>query len=194
MTKTVDTYSKRDSKGRIMPRGISQRKDGRYIFRMTYMGKRYKPIYDTDLQRLKRRAEKMRIEITSGGYADEPNMTLNQWIVRYLEYRKLTGLREISAQDMYDYYTWYVRDTPIGKRRLCNLDRMELLKHYKYLQERENHPLSYGTVKRVSNIIENALDMAMAQGLVQRNVAHKITQDIPKIVAEKSERMYRRRK
>ena len=100
MAKPVDTHSKRDSKGRILPKGISQRKDGKYIFRITYEGKRYKPIYDTDLSRLKKRAEKMRMEITSGGYADEPNMTLNQWMVRYLEYRKATGLKEISAQGM----------------------------------------------------------------------------------------------
>ena len=185
MAKPKDTYSRRDSKGRIMPKGISERSDGRYIFRMTYMGKTYKPIYDTDLQRLKRRAEKMRREITSGGYMDEPNMTLNQWVVRYLEYRKLTGLREISAQGTYDYYKWYVRDTPIGKRKLSCLNRMELLEHFKQLQERENHPLSYSTIKRVSNIIELVLEAALSQGYVERNVAFKITQDIPKIVPEK---------
>lgn len=185
MAKPVDTHSKRDSKGRILPKGISQRKDGKYIFRITYEGKRYKPIYDTDLARLKKRAEKMRMEITSGGYADEPNMTLNQWMVRYLEYRKATGLKEISAQRMQEYYNWYIRDTPIGRRKLSHLDRLELLKHYKYLQEREEHPLSYATVKRVSNIIENALESALAQGFVQRNVAYQITQDIPQIMAQK---------
>lgn len=181
MAKPVDTYSKRDKKGRIMPTGISQRADGRYIFRITYEGKRYKPIYDTDLNRLKKRAEAMRVEITSGGYVDEPNMTLNQWIVKYLEYRKLGGLKEISAQGTYDYYKWYVRDTPIGKRKLRSLDRMELLQHFKYLQERENHPLSYATVKRVSNIIELALEYALSIGLLTRNVAFKITQDIPQM-------------
>lgn len=185
MGKPADTYSKRDKNGRIMPTGISQRKDGRYIFRYTYEGVTYKPIYDWDLNRLKKRAAQMKMEITAGEYVDESNMSLNQWMARYIEYRKLTGMREISAQGTYDYYKWYVRDTHIGKKKLCKLDRMELLKHFRYLQERKDHPLSYSTVKRVSGIVELVLEEALKQGFVKRNVAYKISQEIPVIVPKK---------
>ena len=95
------------------------------------------------------------MEITSGGYTDEPNMTLNQWMSRYLEYRKAIGLKEISAQGM---------------------------------QEREEHPLSHTAVKRVSNIIENALESALAQGFVQRNMAYQITPGHPADHGAKGER------
>ena len=112
-------------------------------------------------------------------------MTLNQWFRKYIEYRRLTGLGEVGIRQMEDYYNWYIRDTPIGTRKLCHLDKLELLKHYKALQERKDHPLSYGTVKRVSNIVENALEEALAQRIITCNVAYKITKDIPEIIARK---------
>ena len=48
----VETGVKRDNKGRILPKGISQRKDGRYIWRYTYNGVTFKPVYSWDLQTL----------------------------------------------------------------------------------------------------------------------------------------------
>lgn len=185
MPRFKDTTSRRDSKGRILKKGFGERKDGRYIFRMSYEGVRCKPLYDMDLRRLEKRAEEMKRNLDNGIAVNSYNMTLNQWFRKYIEYRRLTGLGEVGIRQMEDYYNWYIRDTPIGTRKLCHLDKLELLKHYKALQERKDHPLSYGTVKRVSNIVENALEEALAQRIITCNVAYKITKDIPEIIARK---------
>ncbi len=185
MPRFKDTTSRRDSKGRILKTGFSERKDGRYIFRMSYEGVCCKPLYDKDLRRLEKRAEEMKANLYSGHIVNSPHMTLNQWFSKYIKYRELTGLGERGARQMEDYYNWYIRDTPIGKRKLCRLDKLELLKHYRALQERKDHPLSYKTVKRVSNIVENALEEALAQQVISCNVAYKITRDIPEIMEQK---------
>ncbi len=44
---------RRDDKGRILPKGISQRADGRYIWRFTHDGFTYPPVYNKDLKSLK---------------------------------------------------------------------------------------------------------------------------------------------
>ena len=185
MPRFKDTKSRRDNKGRILPKGISQRKDGRYIFRMMYGGKMSKPIYDWDLTRLKKKAEEIRAQIIAGIFSIDSYMTLNQWFTYYMEYRRATGLSDISIQRQEDYYKWYIRDTPIGKKSLRNLTRLQLIQHFKQLQEREEHPLSVGTVRRVSSIVENALDGAVVQGLIPVNIAHDLGKEIPEIVKQK---------
>lgn len=59
----VETGVKRDNKGRILPKGISQRKDGRYIWRYTYEGVSYKPVYSWDLKALKQYADEEKLKI-----------------------------------------------------------------------------------------------------------------------------------
>ena len=59
----VETSVKRDNKGRILPKGISQRKDGRYIWRYTYEGVSYKPVYSWDLKALKQYTDEERLKI-----------------------------------------------------------------------------------------------------------------------------------
>lgn len=53
MPRVKDTISRRDNKGRILPKGVTQRSDGRFMFRMMRNGKLSAPIYDWDLTRLK---------------------------------------------------------------------------------------------------------------------------------------------
>lgn len=185
MPRVKDTISRRDNKGRILPKGVTQRTDGRFMFRMMRNGKMSTPIYDWDLTRLKKRAEEFRSQVDAGVCSIDSCMTLNQWISYYMEYRKATGLSEISVQRQEEYYKWYVRDTSIGKKSLRNLTRLQLLQHYRQLQEREEHPLSIGTVRRVNSIIEQALDGAVVQGVIPVNVAHGLGKEIPEIVKQK---------
>lgn len=79
----VETGVKRDNKGRILPKGISQRKDGRYIWRYTYNGVTFKPVYSWDLQELKRYAEEERVKIAKGCHIEPSNITLNEYFYYY---------------------------------------------------------------------------------------------------------------
>ena len=63
MPRVKDTISRRDNKGRILPTGVTQRSDGRFMFRMMRNGKMSAPIYDWDLTRLKKRAEEFRSQV-----------------------------------------------------------------------------------------------------------------------------------
>lgn len=185
MPRFKDTTSKRDNKGRILPKGISQRKDGRYIFRMMRNGKMTKPIYDTDLTRLTKIAKELRTKIESAHDSVDCTMTLNAWMAYYMRYKRATGLSEVSVQRQEEYYRWYIRDTYIGKKPLYKLNKLEMLEHFRQLQEREEHPLSVATVRRVSNIVECALDEAVRQGVISVNITHNLGGDIPEIVKKK---------
>lgn len=86
----AEKNAKRDNKGRILPKGISQRKDGRYIWRYTYNGVTYKPVYSWDLQQLKRYADEERVKIAKGCHIEPDSMTLNEYFHYWMEeYRKI---------------------------------------------------------------------------------------------------------
>ena len=72
----VETGVKRDNKGRILPKGISQRKDGRYIWRYTYEGVSYKPVYSWDLKALKQYADEEKLKIIKGTHIEPNSVTL----------------------------------------------------------------------------------------------------------------------
>ncbi|MDO5392872.1 MAG: tyrosine-type recombinase/integrase [Eubacteriales bacterium] len=182
----VKNTGRRDSKGRILPPGISERvKEGRYIFRIQYDGEVYKPIYDSDLSRLKKRAEIMRAEVLMNKHLEPTTMTLNDCFKQFLEWKRTKGMKEISLTGMRQYYEWYIMNSTIGKRRVQKLERGALVKYLSELQVRKEAPLSYGTVKRVGNIVENVLEYALMQDFVGKNVAYKLSVDVPEIVEQK---------
>lgn len=65
----------KDMKGKELPKGITQRPDGRYMGRFQYEGEKY-CLYDIDLDKLQEKIEDMRYELRHGIYQKEQNITV----------------------------------------------------------------------------------------------------------------------
>ena len=176
----VETGVKRDNKGRILPKGISQRKDGRYIWRYTYNGVTFKPVYSWDLQELKRYAEEERVKIAKGCHIEPSNITLNEYFYYCQETYKKDKLKERSYKNNNDYWGWYVRDY-IGKKRLQSIKPDDLIRHYHWLQNREDKPISYSTTVRVNSMINEVFERAVKRDLLMKNPAYKVLEDVSPI-------------
>ena len=74
-----ETVKKRDDKGRILPTGISQRPDGRYMWRCMYKGVSYGPIYSWNLGEIKKIANEQRVKIARGECQSAEKTTLNEY-------------------------------------------------------------------------------------------------------------------
>lgn len=171
---------RRDNKGRILPSGISQRKDGRYIWRCTYDGVSYPPVYDSDLKRLKETAIHKKEEILQGTFTMPEKMTLNQYFKHYMETYKKGSLKAVSYDNSMKYWRWYVQES-LGKSPIQKIKRADLINIYKKLQTRKVKPISWETVKRVNNMVENVLEKAYVEGIIEKNYAKRILEDIPKV-------------
>ena len=176
----VETNVKRDNKGRILPKGISQRKDGRYIWRYTYNGVTYKPVYMWDLKELKQYAEEERVKIAKGSHIEPSSITLNEYFYYCQETFKKEKLKERSFKNNNDYWGWYVRDY-IGKKRLQKIKPDDLIRHYHWLQSREDKPISYSTTVRVNSMINEVLERAVQRDILIKNPAYKIMDDVSPI-------------
>ena len=53
-----------DQKGKKLPKGIVQRKDGLYMGRFQYEGETYPAIYDPNLKVVEKKLEDLRYEVT----------------------------------------------------------------------------------------------------------------------------------
>lgn len=169
-----------DKKGRKLPKGISQRKDGRYIWRLTYEGITYPPVYDNDLKRITDTATIKKAEILKGTFTMPDKMTLNQYFAHFMKTYKKGSIKVVSYENSMNYWKWYVQE-PLGKKQMQKIKRAEVIDLYKELQTREVKPISWETVRRVNNLVESVLKKASAEGIISKNPAEKILEDVPKL-------------
>ena len=176
----VETGVKRDNKGRILPKGISQRKDGRYIWRYTYEGVSYKPVYSWDLKALKQYADEEKLKIIKGTHIEPNSVTLNEYFYYWMETYQKDKIKPVSYQNNCDYWKWYMQDY-IGKKKVQKVTPEDLIKHYRWLQNRVNKPISWNTVLRINSLVSNMYDRAVQRDLVAKNPTYKIMEDVPKV-------------
>lgn len=179
-----ETVKKRDDKGRILPNNISQRKDGRYIFRMMADGKVYGPLYDWDLKRLKEKAEAIRVQVRMNEYLEPNTITVNQYFDKWMELYGSKNMKPQSAVNKRNYWKWCVMDK-LGTKKLQKVRPADLVQHYTWLLEREEKPISWGTLKTVNSIISNMMDKAVQEDLLVKNPAYKILDSVEKKQKEK---------
>ena len=111
--------SRKDSKGRKLHTGESQRKDGIYLYRYTdtYTGKRTS-VYANDLPELRRKEKAIAKDIDDNILTDAStkNLTLNTLFERYLGIIVIDDGTKINYQNMWNIH---VRDT-IGNIKVVN--------------------------------------------------------------------------
>ena len=71
-----------------MPKGVSQRPDGRYMARFQYNGEKY-CLYDNEIDKLLERVSDLKYEVKHGVYSKESNITVDKWFEKWIEEYKL---------------------------------------------------------------------------------------------------------
>lgn len=171
---------RRDEKGRVLPTGISQRKDGRYIWRFMYKGVAYPAIYSWDLKDLKKTAAIRKAEILEEQFEKPSKVTLNQFFKYYMETYRKGDMKAVSFENTLNYWKWFIQDT-IGKRQIQELKRRDFIELYRRLQTRKDRPITWNTVKRIHNIVENTLERAVLEDIIHKNPARHVMEDVPKL-------------
>ena len=107
---------RKDSRGRALETGETQRKDGKYSYRYTdSIGKRHE-IYASNLAKLREKEKKIKIMLWQDVDVGRGNTTtLNDVFDRYMETK--FGLKKTTFANYLKMYDRYVRDE-FGKRFL----------------------------------------------------------------------------
>lgn len=114
----------KDLKGRELPKGIYQRKDGRYEARALINGVRVQ-LYDFNLKKLKTDFEKVKEETRKGVDRKLSNITLDEWFDEWFTRYKVPTIKETSINPMKTKY----RSTfgrLIGNMKVIDIRNMDI--------------------------------------------------------------------
>ena len=174
--------SRKDSKGRKLRDGESERKDGRYSYRYTDVktGKRCS-VYAPDLPELREKeklvAKDMEDGIRTGNTFKK--MTLNELFERYMKTRCLSA----STRTNYEHI-WKSRvSTELGYMKIVHICQSDITAFYARLS---NDGYSHSMIKYIHTMVSPALEMAVNDDIIRKNPARGALGDYGKAAKEKT--------
>ncbi len=138
----------------------------------------------------KKELSRLEQEIDSGSFFDTSDITLREYMIRWLEDYCQTNLAATTCRR----YTGIVNDRIIPKMGQVPLDKLkplhiqkffaEIIKEGRIDKEHKGEPLSQASLTYYYRVLHRAFEMALKQQLVTRNVCDSV--DVPRVVTEVS--------
>lgn len=147
-----------------LPKGITQRPDGRYMGRFTYYGERF-TLYDKDLQELNKRLKDLRYELEHGLYARESEITIDNWFHTWLYEYKKPAVKQGTIGVYEDTYESYIKNS-LGKKKLRDLRPEHIQNLYNTLNRKG---YSRNTIELVAVVIGSMYKQAYKNQLIVKN-------------------------
>ena len=179
------TKKRKDSKGRNLPDGFSERPDGVYMSRFSFEGKRYN-LYSKDLETLKKRTVLAKADLQNGTYLNLDNAILNSFFKQYMETYKKPKLRQTTYNNDMRMWELYIKDSAIGRMRIKELKRVQIVKVLNSLYVEKG--LAPSTIKIVISLLNGCLSDAVNNGIIARNPAHGITRELQRSDQKRKEK------
>lgn len=157
------------SNDRKLPKGITMRKDGRYMARFMYQGKNY-VLYDTNLEQLETAIEDLRYEVRHGLYEKEQNITVDAWFHTWMnEYKR----RQVKATTCRVYDTTYsVHIKPyIGGKKMKDVRPL----HLQQILNAESEKMKQQTLSGIHIVMNMLFKQAYKNGIIRQNPAERTT-------------------
>ena len=167
-----------DNKGRVLKAGELQRKDKTYMYRWTNSDGKRNCFYARTLEELREKEASVQKEISVG--VSRTNMTLNDQIEMYFS-TKVMLAKSTLANYQY-YYHHSIEASRIGKMRIIELKKSDILLFYKGLYD---NGFSAGTIKVLQKIIHPALQLACDDNIIVKNPADGCTREYTESVEKK---------
>ncbi|GFI61950.1 transposase from transposon Tn916 [Clostridiales bacterium] len=145
---------------KTLPKGITQRPDGRYMARFQHKGEKY-CLYDYDLENLQRRITDLRYEVSHGVYAKEGKATVDSWFEIWLKDYKINNLKEATIFRYKSAYENHIKPV-IGDKKLRDI-RPE------HIQRLYNSLSGMKTVSIVASILSGMFEQAFKNQIINKN-------------------------
>lgn len=173
----------------VLQQGEGQRPDGRFYYRYTDNEGERHVVYAWRLRpqdptppgkkaaaSLRELEEQIKKDLAAGVKSWENNVTLGELIEDYMQSKRNKGIWRVStAYNNGTLYDAYIKKR-IGRKRLNLLKRSDFESFYLDLANRDC--LKNGTIASIKNLIDPVLELAVTDGLIQRNFAKGIASDV----------------
>ena len=167
--------SRKDSKGRVLQKGESQR-NNYYIYQYTDIHRKRRVIYAKDLPELREKEQELIRDIQDKlDIGQRATLTLNEAFDRYFATR--TDLKH-STRVNYEYlYGHYVRPG-FGKWKLASLCYSDFKTFYLSLST--DYGLSKKTLFLIHSILSQVMKVAVRDNIIRQNPAEGVAQELAK--------------
>ncbi len=160
----------KDLKGKELPRGIYQRKDGRYEARALINGIKIQ-LYNFNLKELKAEFEKRKEEAKQGVDKKLSNITLNEWFDEWFTRYKVPKIKETSINPMKTKYRANFGRL-IGNMKVADIRNMDIQDVINTMQ-REGKATS--SMRDALGRIRECLESAKNNRIISENPCFDIT-------------------
>lgn len=166
--------SRKDSRGRVLRKGESQR-EKYYIYQYTDVTHKRRVIYAKDLPELREKERDIMRDLADGLNTQKRySVTLNEAFDAYFSGRKEL---KYSTRVCYQYlYNHYVRSS-FGNRLLARLRYSDIRNYYLTLAEQG---LSKKTLRMIHSLISQVMDFAVRDEILRANPAEGVMTELTK--------------
>lgn len=154
----------KDLKGKELPTGIRQRKNGKYEGRVQYENERYS-VYADSLSELKAKMTELRYKLEHGSFVAKNRMTVKEWFETWIEDYKKNQVKVGTVIAYINYYNFYV-DKYIGKRKMVDVRGEHIQRVYNGMLK---DGLAVSTIKIISAVLNGCFKQAVKNGIIERN-------------------------
>lgn len=154
--------NRKDSKGRVLRTGESQRKDGIYMYRYTDFNKKRVTVYASTLKELREKEKEIQNLTNNGISYSDGALTLKQLIERYKEIKQGVSY---NTKVVYDSIIKLLSETQLGNKKIKDIKGSDLKLWFIYLH---NNGRKYNSIKAVYAVIKAAYRVALMEDLVAK--------------------------
>ena len=153
-----------ESKEKKLPKGISLRKDGRYMGRVTFEGETV-TVYGSTVSETRKKLDEKRYELQHGLFCKETDMTVKAWFEVWIkEYKSLT-IKQGTVK-LYTCYFYTYIDKAVGKKKLKDIRAEHIQKIYNDMHRMQ---YSHKTIELVSGVLSGMFKQALKNEMINKN-------------------------
>lgn len=154
---------RKDSKGRVLKTGESQRKDGIYQYRYTDCRGKRQCVYAPTLQELRQKEKAIQKQIDDGIDYEAGQITVIELLEKYISLKK--GVR-YNTQVGYNFVLNLVKKEDFGHRKISTIKVSDAKQWFAKLQKDGR---GYSTITSVRGVIKPAFQMACDEDAIRKN-------------------------
>lgn len=155
---------RKDNKGRVLQKGESQRKDGRYVYQYKDISGKRKCVYADALSDLRKKEKEIDRDLEDNIDTVEAEITLNEQFKKYMSLK--LSLANSTRQNYLGLWESRVSNSFIANKKLCDIKKSDILRFYNSLLE---DGLKYTTIKAFNDLISPCLDLAVDDDIIRKN-------------------------
>lgn len=154
---------RKDSQGRVLKEGETQRSTGGYDYRWRVNGKRHS-VYAKTLEELREKELAIERDKSEGIRAEAKNVTVNDIFEMWTELKK--GLKDNTFQNYRYMYNQFVYQS-FGQSKVTQVKRTDVRRFYNNLADEQN--LKVSTIDSIHTVLHQVFELAVEDNYIRNN-------------------------